>query len=71
MNAEHLVTMANQIGSFFETQGTYEEGVVSVADHLKKFWEPRMLKVIGEYVRSGGEGLHPAVAEAVKRAVPA
>lgn len=67
MNLEHLVTMANQIGSFFESQGTHEEAVSGIADHLKRFWEPRMLHTIGEYVQSGGADLHPSVTEAVRR----
>jgi len=66
MNVEHLVTMANQIGAFFESQGTQAEAVAGIADHLSRFWEPRMLHAIGEHVHAGGEGLHPCVAQAVR-----
>ncbi len=67
MNVDHLITMANQIGSFFESQGTHEQAVEGIADHLRRFWEPRMLHVIGEHVHGNGAGLHEAVAEAVRR----
>ena len=36
-----LVYMANQIGKFFVSQGD-EQAVPGIADHLKKFWDPRM-----------------------------
>jgi formate dehydrogenase subunit delta len=40
-SAEKLVYMANQIRKFFASQG---EGaaVRGTAEHLKKFWDPRM-----------------------------
>jgi formate dehydrogenase subunit delta len=68
MNVEHLVTMANQIGAFFDSQGTHEEAVAAIADHLKRFWEPRMLHAIGAYVDGGGaQDLMASAAEAVRR----
>jgi len=71
MNIERLVTMANQIGAFFRSQGGREEAVAGTADHLKRFWEPRMLRAIGLHAAAGGEGLEPDVAEAVRRVAPA
>ncbi|HYB51267.1 MAG TPA: formate dehydrogenase subunit delta [Burkholderiaceae bacterium] len=67
MNVEHLVTMANQIGAFFASQGQREDAVKAIADHLRRFWEPRMRDAIGRYVAAGGEGLREEVAEAVRR----
>ena len=40
---DRLVYMANQIGKFFESQG-HEKAVPAIADHIKKFWDPRMRK---------------------------
>ena len=60
-----LVTMANQIGSFFASQGP-EEAVAGTLDHLKKFWEPRMRAAIVAHLRAGGEGLRPEVRLAVE-----
>ena len=42
MNSDHLIHMANQIGTFFESMPERKEGVEGVATHLKKFWDPRM-----------------------------
>ncbi len=61
-----MVHMANQIANFFASYPK-EEAVAGVADHLQKFWEPRMRKQITEYVAHGGGGLHELAIEAVKR----
>ena len=37
--------MANQIGKFFASQGA-EQAVTGTAEHLKKFWDPRMRAAI-------------------------
>jgi formate dehydrogenase subunit delta len=66
MNVEHLVTMANQIAAFFDSQGTRQEAVAGIADHLKRFWEPRMLRAIEAHVAAGAPGLQDSVAEAVR-----
>lgn len=58
-----LVRMANQIGTFFESK-PHEEGVHGIADHINKFWEPRMRRHLFEVVDGGGEGLKPIVLEA-------
>ncbi len=67
MNVERLVAMANQIGAFFNSQGTREQAVAGIADHLKRFWEPRMLLAIEQHVDSGAEGLLDTVADAVRQ----
>jgi len=75
MKVEHLITMANQIGAFFTSQGTHDEAVDGIADHLHRFWEHRMLESIGAFVNAGGDavqqsGLQQNVIEAVQRLVP-
>jgi formate dehydrogenase subunit delta len=64
MSPEKLVYMANQIGKFFATQGE-EKAVVGIADHIRKFWEPRMRTAILAYHETGGAGLNPLVNKAV------
>ena len=64
MSPEKLVYMANQIGRFFAHQPD-AAAIANTADHLAKFWDPRMRKAILDYVDSGGEGLQPRVREAV------
>ncbi len=66
MEAENMIHMANQIALFFASYPK-DEAVAGVADHLQKFWEPRMRKQITEYVAHGGSGLHEYALEAVKR----
>lgn len=66
MNIDHLVKMANEIGSFFVTANDEETAAKLIADHLKRFWDPRMRKQVIAHVSEGGEGLAPAVAKAVR-----
>jgi formate dehydrogenase subunit delta len=66
MSAKKLVTMANQIGTFFTSQGS-SQAVARTADHLKRFWDPRMRAEIIAHLHAGGEGLRPEVRVAVER----
>jgi formate dehydrogenase subunit delta len=59
-----IVRMANQIGTFFESKEDRAEGVHGVAEHINKFWEPRMRRHFFEVFDTGGEGLKPIVLEA-------
>jgi len=60
---EKLVRMANQIATFF-TSKPHGEGVAGVAEHINKFWEPRMRRHLFEILDAGGDGLMPLVLEA-------
>ena len=62
---DRLVYMANQIGKFFQGQGR-DKVVPGVADHIKKFWDPRMLKQIYAPLDTGGAGLDPDVTQALE-----
>ena len=64
MSPDKLVYMANQIGKFFAHQNE-EQAIAGIADHLAKFWDPRMRKAIIAHLESGGEGLEPLVLKAV------
>jgi formate dehydrogenase subunit delta len=67
MNIEHLVTMANQIGSFFRSYPDAEQAKKDIASHLKRFWEPRMRKqLVAHVVEKQGLGLEPIVENAVR-----
>ena len=61
---QRLVYMANQIGKFFQSQG-HDKAVPGVADHIRKFWDPRMRKQIYAHLAAGGAGLDPSVREAI------
>jgi len=67
MDIHHLVKMANEIGGFFETLPDRNEGVNSIEQHLKNFWEPRMRREIVEYAKRGDGELKEIVREAVLR----
>jgi formate dehydrogenase subunit delta len=66
MSPDKLVYMANQIGKFFAHQGE-DKAVAGVADHLEKFWDPRMRAAIVAHLDGGGDGLAPLVREAIKK----
>ena len=63
---EKLVYMANQIGKFFQSQG-HDKAVPSIAEHIKRFWEPRMRTAIFAHLDAGGTGLEGNVREAIER----
>ena len=62
---DKLVYMATQIGKFFQSQGP-EKAVAGTAEHIKKFWDPRMLKQIFAHLDAGGAGLDPNVRDAIE-----
>jgi formate dehydrogenase subunit delta len=62
---DRLIYMANQIGKFFESQGE-GKAVPGIADHIHKFWDPRMRKAIFAHLDAGGAGLDPQVQRALE-----
>jgi formate dehydrogenase subunit delta len=66
MNIEHLVSMANDIGSFFDGEVGLKEAPASIATHISRYWDPRMRSQIIAHAASGGEGLHPTALAAVR-----
>lgn len=66
MNIDHLVTMANQIGTFFASFPDREEAHAGIATHLERYWAPRMRVKLYEHVDSTrGLGLDPIVLSAI------
>ncbi len=57
-----IVRMANQIGTFFLSK-PHDEGVAGVAEHINRFWEPRMRRQFFAALE-GGEEFLPIVREA-------
>jgi len=47
--------MANQIGKFFRSQGE-AASVAGIAEHIRKFWDPRMRAAILAHLVSGATG---------------
>lgn len=65
MKTEYLVKMANDIGAFFESESGADGVAASVANHMKRFWDPRMRKQILVHNATGGAGLNDHVRQAV------
>ncbi len=63
---DKLVYMANQISKFFVSQGQ-EKAVAGTAEHIKKFWDPRMRAQIVAHLKTGGAGLDPVARLAIER----
>ncbi|MBU6377581.1 MAG: formate dehydrogenase subunit delta [Gammaproteobacteria bacterium] len=67
MNPDKLIRMVNQIAAFFAHEGA-EQGAASVADHLRKFWDPRMRAELLAAVAAGhATALVPLAKDAVAR----
>ncbi|MDX8528802.1 formate dehydrogenase subunit delta [Mesorhizobium sp. MSK_1335] len=63
---EKLVRMANQIATFFHSKPR-EEGIAGVAEHINKFWEPRMRRQFFEMLDAGTENFDELVIAASAR----
>ena len=62
---QKLVYMANQIGTFFKSQDL-DTASAKIADHITKFWDPRMRKAILAHLDAGGAGLDPTTRQAIE-----
>ncbi len=68
MNVDNLVTMANQIGEFFDAMPERDEALEGISNHIRKFWAPRMRDQLTAYWSvDGGTALSPIVLEALKQ----
>jgi formate dehydrogenase subunit delta len=65
MRIDRLIAMANDIGSFFDADADKAEAAKGVANHLKRFWDPRMRRQIISHYREGGRGLKDVARAAV------
>lgn len=67
MTTQRLVTMANQVASFFSSYPE-DEAIDGTAKHLKAYWDPRMRREIEAHLANkAGAGLSHIALEAVKR----
>ncbi|WP_321959481.1 MULTISPECIES: formate dehydrogenase subunit delta [Burkholderia cepacia complex] len=69
MNSEHLIDMANQIGAFFESMPDRDEALTGIAEHIRRFWEPRMrralLTALDDPSSEAGQRATPIVRDAI------
>jgi len=67
MHLENLVSMANQIGTFFSAYPDRQEALDGIATHIHKFWEPRMrMRLIEAVAADQAQDLMPLVRDAVQ-----
>ena len=66
MNRPRLIHDANEIAKYFAAYPR-EEAIAGIADHIKKFWDPRMRAELQSALASGEISLHPLVREAGNR----
>ena len=66
MDVNNLITMANQIGTFFESMPDRQQAVQDIAEHIRRFWDPRMRRAILDSLdQHNDEGLSDIVREAL------
>lgn len=73
MHVDKLVTMANRIGQFFSAMPDREEALDGIAQHIRRFWEPRMRHALldGLDAANGADiGLEPIVLQAINQYRP-
>ena len=65
-NAEmkHLVSMANDIAANLSFQAGADE---KIADHINRFWAPRMRGLLLDYAANGGQDLSDALLPALDK----
>jgi formate dehydrogenase subunit delta len=70
MNRDTLVRMANQIGTFFQSQPDHNEALEGLASHIARSWEPRMRREFDALLKEGGpqaQAVLPIVREALDK----
>jgi len=68
VDVDSLVRMANQIGAFFDAMPDRVEAQEGIAQHLKRFWDPRMRRELLQHLDSGtAAGLSDIAREAIAR----
>lgn len=68
---DHLIRQANRIGDFFDAMPERTEGLEGIANHIHKFWEPRMRQALLDFLDAhpSGQGTHAALSDIVLEAV--
>ena len=67
VGAAKLVRMAEQITANMAYTDDVELVAARVADHLNRFWDPRMLMALAEVASGDADQLSPALKAAVRQ----
>jgi formate dehydrogenase subunit delta len=66
MNINLLIKMTNEIGEFFAGTAAPEAAAAAVANHLRRYWDPRMrAQMLAYYEQRQGAGLSELGRQAV------
>jgi formate dehydrogenase subunit delta len=55
-NIAHLIRLANRIGAFFEAMPDRNAALDGIANHIQKFWEPRMRRAMLDFLKENPQG---------------
>lgn len=69
MSIESLVRMVNDISNFFASESDRAVAIAGIANHIRRYWEPRMRRQIYAHLDAGGEGLDELARDAVRQLV--
>jgi formate dehydrogenase subunit delta len=69
MDSDNLIRMANRIGDFFQAMPERAEALEGIANHLCKFWDPRMRREFLALIDGGDLGA--SISDLVRSAVQA
>jgi formate dehydrogenase subunit delta len=66
MDIENMVKMVNEISLFYEGEsGAGQQAAQDVANHIRRFWDPRMRRQIVAHYDQGAHGLEDVARAAV------
>ena len=66
MDLDNLIVMANKIGQFFAAQPDRDEALAGIAEHIRKFWVPRMRsEILAAVDTEAGAGISEIVRAAL------
>ncbi len=68
MNNDNLVRMVNRIGAFFAAMPDRDEAMHDLAQHVRRFWEPRMRQQLFAHLdEHRGDGVDALVVAALQK----
>jgi len=66
MDSKRLIEMANQIAAFYASEPNPEAASAGVAEHIARFWDPRMRRILLQEASTGNETIAPLVDRALR-----
>ena len=67
---ELLIRRANRIGEFFAAMPDRDQAQLDIADHIRKFWEPRMRRALLDWLDDAAPATaHEQLKDIVRQAV--